>query len=73
MPTHMEQELINHEQANHPLEINSDLGTQRYLLQEMVKALRGPDKKPSSRAVALAITKMQEAAYWLGEALFGGE
>jgi hypothetical protein len=53
------------------LEITSDPNSAREILQEVIKQLRGPDGKPSSRAVALAITKLQEARFWLGEAMFG--
>ena len=53
------------------LEITNDPGGAREILQEMIKQLRGPDGKPPSRSVALAITKMQEARFWLGEAMFG--
>ena len=54
-----------------PVEITSDPLTARDVVQEIIKALRGPENKPASRAVALAITKLQEARFWLGEAAFG--
>lgn len=53
------------------LEITSDPTDARSIVQTLVKELRGKDGKPASREIALAITKLQEAAYWLGEAMFG--
>ena len=53
------------------LEITSDPSDARSIIQTLVKELRGKDGKPANRETALAITKLQEAAYWLGEAMFG--
>jgi hypothetical protein len=53
------------------LEINDDPTSIRSILQEIISQLRGPDGKPKSRAQALAVTKLQEAAFWLGEDMFG--
>ena len=53
------------------LEITSDPGSARFIIQELVKKLRGPNGRGASREVSLAITKLQEAGYWLGEAMFG--
>lgn len=53
------------------VEINSDPRNVRSLIQDIVRELRGPDGKPSSRETALAITKLQEATFWLAEAAYG--
>ncbi|HLE52725.1 MAG TPA: hypothetical protein VI755_11720 [Anaerolineales bacterium] len=53
------------------LEVTNDPTTARSIIQALVKELRGKDGKPANRETALAITKLQEAAYWLGEAMFG--
>lgn len=45
----------------------------RFVIQELIKNLRGPTGKPSSRERALAVTKLQEAAFWLGESMYGVE
>jgi len=55
------------------MEITSDPGDLRFLVQEMIRALRMSEKTPSSREKALAITKLQEASFWLGEEMFGGK
>lgn len=55
------------------IEITGDLTDARILVQELVVALRGPDNRGGSRAASLAITKLEEAAFWLGEAAFGGK
>ena len=53
------------------LEITSDPSDNREIILQIIKQLRGKDNKPASRAVALAITKLEEARFWLGEAMFG--
>ena len=55
------------------LEITSDPSDSREIILHIIKELRGKDNKPSSRAVALAITKLEEARFWLGESLYGEE
>lgn len=50
-----------------------DLTELRIAIEAMITNLRGPAGKPASRATALAVTKLQEAKFWLGEALFGEE
>jgi len=55
------------------IEITSDPADLRFLVQEMIRALRMSEKTPSSREKALAITKLQEASFWLGEEMFGGK
>lgn len=56
------------------LEITNDPQSNREIISIIIKALRGgkDDGKPASRQVALAITKLEEARFWLGEAVFGG-
>jgi hypothetical protein len=49
------------------LEITDDPGTLRELLEAMIQALRGPTGRGASREASLAITKLQEARFWLGE------
>jgi hypothetical protein len=49
------------------LEITDDSTTLRTILNEMIAALRGADGRPSSRERSLAVTKLQEAAFWLME------
>lgn len=34
-------------------------------IESLIVDLRGPGGKPSSREVALAVTKLQEARFWL--------
>jgi hypothetical protein len=47
------------------LEITNDaLST---IILEMIKQLRGQDGKASSREKSLAITKLQEARFWIME------
>ena len=53
------------------LEITSDPSDNSEIILQIIKQLRGKDNKPASRAVALAITKLEEARFWLGEAMFG--
>lgn len=53
------------------LEVNEDPFNARVIVQEIVKGLRGENGRGASREISLAITKLQEAAYWLGEAMFG--
>lgn len=56
------------------LEITSDPSNAREIILEIIKAFRRtPAEKPSSRAMALAITKLEEARFWLGEALYGSD
>jgi hypothetical protein len=50
------------------LEFTSDPENSREIVLEVIKALRG--QQPGSRERSLAITKLQEAQYWLGEAMF---
>ena len=54
------------------LEITSDPENARTIVLELIKGLRGKDGKPASREVALAVTKLKEVSFWLGEAMFGG-
>lgn len=49
------------------LEITDDPTSLRSILEAMIKELRGPDGRPSSRECSLAVTKLQEAQFWLGE------
>lgn len=49
------------------LEITDDPTSLRSVLEAMIKELRGPDGRPSSRERSLAVTKLQEARFWLGE------
>lgn len=56
---------------NTMLEITSDPESARTIVLELIKGLRGPNGRGASREVSLAITKLQEAGYWLGEAMFG--
>lgn len=37
-------------------------------IEELVETLRGKDGKPASRETSLAVTKLQEALFWLIEA-----
>ena len=53
------------------LEVTSDPENARSVVLALVKELRGKDGRGASREVSLAITKLQEAGYWLGEAMFG--
>lgn len=52
------------------LELNADPAQNREVLQLIINALRGPDGRAPSREIALAITKLQEARFLLGEAMF---
>ena len=51
------------------LEFTSDPANSREIVVEVIKALRGPDGKNASRERSLAITKLQEAQFWLLEAM----
>ena len=54
------------EETTH-VEITNDPTSLRSILWEIINALKGPDGKATSRENALAITKLQEARFWLGE------
>ena len=62
---------MNDKEEKIELEITSDPSDNREIILHIIKGLRGKDNKPASRAVALAITKLEEARFWLGEAMFG--
>jgi hypothetical protein len=49
------------------LQITDDPATLRTILHEMIEALRGKDGRAGSREKALAVTKLQEAMFWLME------
>jgi hypothetical protein len=49
------------------LQITDDPTTLRTILYEMIEALRGKDGRAGSRERALAVTKLQEAMFWLME------
>ena len=55
------------------LEITDDPTSLRAILQEMIKSLKGPDGRCKSAEHTLAMRHLQEARFWLGEALFGGD
>ena len=38
-------------------------------VQALIADLKGPDGKAPSREVALAVTKLQEASFWLADAM----
>ena len=50
-----------------PLGITDDLGSTRFILEEIIKAHQGSPKK--SRQRSLLITKLEEARMWATEAL----
>lgn len=50
------------------MEITGDKDEARFLIREIRKALQ---QNRTSREIALAITKLQEAEFWLEEASFG--
>lgn len=43
----------------------SDIANMRFEIANMISELRGPDGKGASREISLAITKLQEAGFWL--------
>lgn len=51
---------------------SGDVSDMRFVIEEIIKNLRGPDGRASSRQKSLAITKLEEARFWLGEDLYGG-
>lgn len=51
------------------IEITDDATALRSLLQQVINVLRGPDGRAKSRENALAVTKLQEARFWLTESL----
>ena len=55
------------------IEITEDETSMRSVLFEMIKALKGPDGRCKSAEHTLAMRHLQEARFWLGEALFGGK
>ena len=55
------------------LEITDDESGARTILAEMIKALKGPDGRCKSAEHTLSMRHLQEAHFWLGEALFGSE
>lgn len=63
----------NPAQATSAIPVTGDLTTCRVILREMVKALRGPDGRAGNRSAALAVTKLEEACFWLGNALHGDD
>lgn len=54
-----------------PIEITDDLAMLRVIAKGMVDALKKSATK--SRGRSLAITKLEEASFWLGQALFGAD
>lgn len=62
---------VNPKDETMVLEITDDPTAIRAILEDIIKQLRGPDGKPKSREQSLAVTKLQEARYWLGEDMFG--
>lgn len=65
--------MLPDKDAKMALEITDDPTSARSIIQELIKALSTKEGRGKSRAVSLAITKLQEAKYWLGEAMFGEE
>lgn len=57
------------DKSNATIEITDDPTALRALLQRVIKVLRGPDGRAKSRENALAITKLQEARFWLTEGM----
>lgn len=55
------------------LEITDDLTSLRFLIQEIIKVLKGPDGRCKSAEHTLAMRRLQEARFYLGEAQFGGD
>lgn len=56
------------------LEITSDPTTARSIIQQLVREFTSTlSGRPASRAIALAVTKLQEANFWLGEEMYGAE
>lgn len=49
---------------------NADPPELRYVLEEVINNLLGPEKKAKSREYALAVTKLQEARFWLAEGFY---
>ena len=45
----------------------------RFVIGEIVKNLLGSEKKAKSREFALAVTKLQEASFWLAEGVYKKE
>lgn len=60
-------------EATTALEITDDPTSLRSILAELIRALKGPDGRCQSAEHTLAMRHLQEARFWLGEALFGGE
>ena len=52
------------------IEITDDPTSLSSIIGEMIKELRGPDKRASSREKALAITKLEEARFWLNQDIY---
>lgn len=60
--------IVSMEERTHPIEISAtDLVGLRVISMEVVRALAAADA-PKSRERSLAITKLQEAGFWLMEA-----
>lgn len=55
------------------LKITNDPTTLSTILQEMIDSLRSVDGKAPTREKALAVTKLQEARFWLIEDMFRNE
>lgn len=56
-------------EATMTLEITDNLVTLRFLLQEVISVLKGPDGRCKSAEHTLAMRKLQEARFYLGEAM----
>jgi hypothetical protein len=64
---------MNDELKQVNVEITDDPAVLRAVLAEIIRVLRGPERRPASRAASIAVTKLQEARYWLGDHMMGEE
>lgn len=66
----MDTEYLNYTGSTTPITITDDPISLRLILDEIVKQLRGPSGRAASRERSIAVTKLQEARFWLGEDMF---
>lgn len=50
------------------LEITGDKTTLKMILHQMIEAMKGPDGRCKSAEMTLAMRKLQEAHFWVGQA-----
>ena len=51
----------------HSVEITNDPTDCKVIIDQLVEAIQGPDKRAASRELSLAVTNLQQARMWINE------